>query len=40
MEDIAAVTLINGRIPVEEVLPILFCFVSGNDLNLFIHGNL
>ena len=39
-DDIAAVTLIDGRIPVQEVFPTLFCFVSGNDLNLFIHGNL
>lgn len=39
-DDIAAVTLIDGRIPVQEVFPTLFCFVRGNDLNLFIHGNL
>lgn len=39
-DDIAAVTHIDGRIPVQEVFPTLFCFVSGNDLNLFIHGNL
>lgn len=39
-DDIPAITLINGRIPVQELFPTLFCFVSGNDFNLFIHGNL
>lgn len=39
-DDIVAVTLIDGRNPVQEVFPTLFCFVSGNDFNLFIHGNL
>ncbi|RKI73994.1 hypothetical protein D7V90_23775 [bacterium 1xD42-87] len=39
-DDIAAVTLIDGRIPVQEAFPALFCFVSGNDFSLFIHGNL
>ncbi|WP_371299467.1 hypothetical protein [Schaedlerella sp.] len=35
-DDMAAVTLINGRIPVQEFFPPLFCFVGGNDFNLFI----
>lgn len=39
-DDIAAVALINGRIPVQEVFPTLFCFVGGNDFGLFIHGDL
>lgn len=39
-DDIAAVTLIDGRIPVQEAFPALFCFVGGNDFSLFIHGNL
>lgn len=39
-DDMAAVTLINGRIPVHEVFPTLLRLVSGNDFNLFIHGNL
>lgn len=39
-DDISAVTLIDGRIPVHEVCPTFFRFVSGNDFHLFIHGNL
>ncbi len=35
-----SVTLIDGRVPVQEAFPALFCFVSGNDFSLFIHGNL
>ena len=39
-DDISAITLIDGRIPVQEIFRPLFCFVSGNDFNLFIHGKL
>ena len=39
-DDIAAVALINGRIPVQEVFPTFLCFVGGNDFGLFIHGDL
>lgn len=39
-DDIAAVTLIDGRIPVQEAFHPPLCFVSGNDFSLFIHGNL
>lgn len=39
-DDIAAVALIDGRVPVQDVFPAFFCFVGGNDFNLFIHGNL
>ena len=39
-DDISAITLIDRRIPVQEIFKPLFCFVSGNDFNLFIHGNL
>ena len=39
-DDIAAVALINGRIPVQEVFPTLFCFVGRNDFSLFIYRNL